>query len=105
MSDPMYRIAREVMDEVMGEGAYAEHNKDNPDPRIQAEVKAWAEGVHTQVSPTLYRLTYQPAPGMDETVWEKTADQLLVPNGTVPLIVWMYQTAAERGLTIRLEEM
>jgi hypothetical protein len=40
MSDPMYRIAREVMDEVMGEGAYAEHNKNNPDPRIQAEVRA-----------------------------------------------------------------
>jgi hypothetical protein len=109
MSDPMYRIAREVMDEVMGEGAYAEHNKGNPDPSIQAEIRAWAEGVHEVrtegTSPKLYRLTYQPAPGWDETAWEKTADQLLVPNGTVPLIVWMYQTAAERGLTIRLEEM
>lgn len=52
-----------------------------------------------------YRLTYQAAPGWEDTVWERTADELLVPNGTVPLIVWMYQTAAERGLAIKLEEV
>jgi hypothetical protein len=52
-----------------------------------------------------YRLTYQPAPGWDEMVWERTAEELLVPNGDVPLIVWMYQTAAERGLPIKLEEV
>ena len=35
----------------------------------------------------------------------ETAEELLVPNGDVPLIVWMYQTAAERGLPIKLEEV
>jgi hypothetical protein len=53
----------------------------------------------------VYRLTYQPAKDFGEVVWERTADELLVPNGTVPLIVWMYQTAQERGLSIRLEEV
>lgn len=52
-----------------------------------------------------YALIYQPAPGWGEMTWVKTAEELLVPNGTVPLIVWMYQKAAERGLTIRLEEV
>jgi hypothetical protein len=53
---------------------------------------------------TLYRLTYQPSKDM-EVEWVKTADELLVPNGGVPLIVWMYATAQERGLEIRLDEV
>jgi len=35
----LYDIAREVTDEVFGEGAYAEINKDNPDPGVQAAIQ------------------------------------------------------------------
>jgi hypothetical protein len=38
MTDPLYRIGREVTDEVMGAGAYAEANRGNPDPHVQEEV-------------------------------------------------------------------
>jgi hypothetical protein len=31
-----YDVALEVMDEVLGDGAYAEHNRNNPDPGVQA---------------------------------------------------------------------
>lgn len=41
------------------------------------------------------RLTYESTPG-HLTVWEKDADELLVPNGEEPLIAWMLRTAAER---------
>lgn len=35
----MYDIAREIMDEVFGEGAYADMNKDHPDPKIREAAK------------------------------------------------------------------
>lgn len=53
----------------------------------------------------MYRLTYQPSPTMDLVQWEKTADELLVPNGNLPLIVWMFMEAEERNLPIKLEEI
>lgn len=38
--DELYRIAREVTDEVLGKGAYAEANKGNRYPLVQEQVKA-----------------------------------------------------------------
>lgn len=35
----LYDIARKVTDEVLGEGTYAEINKDHPDPGVQAAIK------------------------------------------------------------------
>ena len=44
------------------------------------------------------RLTYEAAgPEYPPTVWEKTAEEFLVPNGDEPLIAWMLRTSAERG--------
>jgi hypothetical protein len=37
--DDLYDIARRVTDEVLGEGTYAELNKDNPDPGVQAAIR------------------------------------------------------------------
>jgi hypothetical protein len=39
MKDNLYDIAREVTDEVLGEGTYAAMNKDNPNPGVQAAIK------------------------------------------------------------------
>lgn len=40
MSDSeMYDIARRVTDEVLGEGTYADLNKGNPDPAVQAAIR------------------------------------------------------------------
>jgi hypothetical protein len=50
-----------------------------------------------------YRLTYEPAPDQDLVVWEKTLEELLVPNGTEPLLVWMLREADQRGLYFALE--
>jgi hypothetical protein len=52
-----------------------------------------------------YRLVYKPHPDWEPVVWEKTLDELLVPNGTEPLLVWMLRTADERGLSISLWSM
>lgn len=35
----LYDIARRVTDEVLGEGTYADLNKGNPDPGVQAAIK------------------------------------------------------------------
>ncbi|HEY5785253.1 MAG TPA: hypothetical protein VIT65_10790 [Microlunatus sp.] len=43
------------------------------------------------------RLVYESSPGMEPTVWEKTAEELLVPNGEDSLIGWMLRTSAERN--------
>lgn len=51
----------------------------------------------------LYRLTYEASPGGEMVVWQKTLDELLVPNGTDSLLVWMLRTAEERGHDIKLE--
>lgn len=40
----MYAIAREITDEVLGKGAYAEVNQGNPDPSAQREVERSKEG-------------------------------------------------------------
>jgi hypothetical protein len=51
-----------------------------------------------------YRLTYQAfSSQQDPTVWEKTLDELLVPNGRESLLVWLLRQADEYGLEIRLE--
>lgn len=42
--DDLYDVARQVTDEVMGAGTYAEVNKGNPDPRVQAAIQR--VGVH-----------------------------------------------------------
>jgi hypothetical protein len=39
MRDPLYRIAREVTDEVLGPGTYAAVNRGNPDPQVREEVR------------------------------------------------------------------
>ena len=45
----------------------------------------------------LYRLTYESSPG-NLTVWEKTAEELLVPNGaTDSLLDWMLRESDARG--------
>lgn len=49
-----------------------------------------------------YRLTYQPTEGM-EAQWIKTLDELLVPNGSEPLLVWLLKECDERGLDFKLE--
>lgn len=41
------------------------------------------------------RLTYEPYPG-GLAVWEKEAEEFLVPNGGEPLIAWMLRESAER---------
>jgi hypothetical protein len=43
------------------------------------------------------RLTYEAAPNMAPVIWEKTAEELLVPNGDEPLIAWMLRQSAARG--------
>jgi hypothetical protein len=35
----LYDIARQVTDEVMGEGTYADLNRGNPDPGVQAAIR------------------------------------------------------------------
>ncbi len=35
----LYDVARRVTDEVLGEGAYAEANRGNPDPGVQAAIR------------------------------------------------------------------
>lgn len=37
--DDMYDIALRVTDEVLGEGTYADLNKGNPDPGVQAAIE------------------------------------------------------------------
>ena len=41
----LYDIAREVTDEVLGEGTYARLNADHPDPEVQAAIRR-SEMVH-----------------------------------------------------------
>jgi len=43
------------------------------------------------------RLTYEPGPEMMPQVWEKSAEEFLVPNGEDSLIGWMLRQSAERG--------
>ena len=52
----------------------------------------------------MFRLTYESHPGM-LTVWEKTMEELLVPNGPEDtLLDWMMrQVVARRGKTFTLE--
>jgi hypothetical protein len=44
----------------------------------------------------MLRLTYDAGVGTP-VVWEKTAEEFLVPNGDEPLIAWMLRSSAERG--------
>jgi hypothetical protein len=39
MMDDLFRIAREVTDEVMGPGSYAAANEGNPDPLVREQVQ------------------------------------------------------------------
>ena len=50
-----------------------------------------------------YRLTFDPGTG-NLVTWERTAEELLVPNGpNESLLDFMLRTADERGLPITLE--
>lgn len=51
-----------------------------------------------------YRLTYE-AGGGKITVWEKTLEELLVPNGDEPLIIWMLRETDARGSRFELERL
>lgn len=44
----LYDIAREVTDEVLGEGTYAQINKNNPDPGVQATIKESEEDARSE---------------------------------------------------------
>lgn len=58
MSDSeMYDIARRVTDEVLGEGTYADLNKGNPDPEVQAAIKR-AESEQSFTCPVCGRKSY-----------------------------------------------
>lgn len=50
-----------------------------------------------------YRLIYEPAPGHVEVEWDKTAEELLRPNGEGTLLDFMLREADALGLSIRLE--
>lgn len=53
-----------------------------------------------------YRLTYQPSEGWDCTVWEKTAEEFLAPQGPDDtLLSWMFREADKRGLDFSLENL
>jgi hypothetical protein len=45
-----------------------------------------------------YRLTYDS--GGRITVWEKPLEELLVPNGEEPLLIWMLRESEDRGLGV-----
>lgn len=45
----------------------------------------------------LYRFTYDPGAGIGETTWIRSLDQLLVPNGTEPLLVFMLRELDRTG--------
>lgn len=48
-----------------------------------------------------YRLTFES--GIGQVRWEKTAEELLTPNGSEPLIAWMLRESARQGTALRLE--
>ena len=59
-------------------------------------------------SEATWRLEYDASPqgdGSRMVVWEKTLEQLLAPNGTEPLLVWMLREADRRGGAVTLERM
>jgi hypothetical protein len=64
----LYDVARQVTDEVMGEGTYAESNAGNPDPGVQAAIERAA-----RPEPT-YKLTVTYALGHDQEHPGLTAD-------------------------------
>jgi hypothetical protein len=37
--DALYDVALQITDEVLGEGSYAQINRSNPDPKIQAALR------------------------------------------------------------------
>jgi hypothetical protein len=43
----------------------------------------------------MYRLTYDSGAGI--TVWEKTLDELLAPNGSETLLDWMLRESEAQG--------
>lgn len=45
--------------------------------------------------PVLYRLSYDSGAGI--TTWVKTLDELLVPNGIEPLLIWMLRESEAQG--------
>jgi hypothetical protein len=50
----------------------------------------------------MYRLVYDDGFGLTE--WERTAEELLTPNGVEPLIAWMLrETEARSGTVFSLE--
>lgn len=59
-------------------------------------------------TPTLYRLTYDASTGGDGSmmvVWEQTLTELLTPNGSDPLLVWMLKETERRGGPLTLERI
>lgn len=56
MAEDMYDVAREVTDKTLGEGMYAQINKDHPDPGVQAAIARWetaGEEDHHHIIPVL----------------------------------------------------
>ena len=53
----------------------------------------------------MMRLTYDSGTGDGYTVWEKTLEEFLTPNGTESLLVWMLRELQARGAYFRLESI
>lgn len=44
LPEDLYDVARQVTDEVFGQGTYAELNRDHPDPGVQRAIQRWRDG-------------------------------------------------------------
>jgi hypothetical protein len=85
MSD-MYDIARRVTDEVLGEGTYADLNRGNPDPGVQAAIKrartppeGWSVfGTHVDIPGPLEFSTETDEAGMP--LWERLIESITCPR-------------------------
>jgi hypothetical protein len=76
----LYDIARQVTDEVLGDGTYAELNKGNPDPGVQAAIRRqtgavmgwWNADDNGGISPTRTERYWgdEPADSMDNALHE-----------------------------------
>jgi hypothetical protein len=54
----LYDIARQITDEVLGEGTYADLNRGNPDPGVQAAIERAEQGSIT--CPRCLMTSYNP---------------------------------------------
>lgn len=55
------------------------------------------EGFLDPAEERLYRFTFDPGGGIGETTWIRSLDQLLTPNGTEPLLVFMLRELDRTG--------